>query len=308
MGRVPVDAVVAGEAHGSTSRASLTAWSLTSRTWGVTAKGAGKVDGARRTVPARLRDRAHLEADAGGGESQAQLGEGVDGDAERQQRRGQSLLRKAQVSRPDGMTALFVDGFARMVKAGRVQAPGARNEFAAFVRAPGLEALLKLFACVNTDSIWAPSPFTLDGRQMRQMLIQADVFEALASDVPTRAPGYEALEQQLHGAPIDPLAREMFEEVIIGDDDLRLRASVALTRVAALDAWLAARDRTWAPGDETGQFYRSIDLEFALAARRNLAAHPALVRVIDGVIAELEREAEEDRRHQAWRDRVFGRS
>jgi hypothetical protein len=43
-------------------------------------------------------------------------------------------------------------------------------------------------------------------------------------------------------------------------------------------------------------------------ARRNLAAHPALVRVIDGIIAELERETEEDRRHQAWRDRVFGRS
>lgn len=209
---------------------------------------------------------------------------------------------------PDEMTALFVDGFARMVKAGRIQATSARNEFATFIRAPGLEALLKLFACVNTDSIWASSPFTLDGRQMRQMLIQADVFEALAPDVPTRAPGYEALEQQLNGAPIDPLAREMFEEMIIGDDDLRLRASVALTRVAALDAWLAARDRTWAPGNETGQFYTSIDREFALAARRNLAAHPALVRVIDGVIAELEREAEEDRRHQAWRDRVFGHS
>lgn len=209
---------------------------------------------------------------------------------------------------PDGMTALFVGGFARMVKAGRVRAPGAPERLDAFIRAPGLEALLKLFARINTDSIWAPSPFTLDGRQMRQMLIQADAFEALAPDVPTRAPGYEALEQQLHAAPIDPLAREMFEEVIIGDDDLRLRASVALTRVAALDAWLAAHDRTWAPGDKTGQFDTSIDLEFALAARHDLAAHPALVRVIDGVLAELEREVEEDRRHQAWEDRVFGRS
>lgn len=209
---------------------------------------------------------------------------------------------------PDGVTALFVDGFARVVKAGRVLAPSARDEFAAFSRAPGLEALLKLFAYTNTASIWSPASFTLDGRKVRQMLIQADVFEALAPEVPTRAPGYEALEQQLLGAPIDPLAREMFEELIIGDDILRLQASVALTRLTALDAWLAARDRTWAPGNETGQFDTSIDLEFALAARSNLAAHPALVRVIDGVLAELEREVEEDRRHQAWRDRVFGRS
>lgn len=209
---------------------------------------------------------------------------------------------------PDGLTAQFVRGFARMVKAGRVLAPGASREFAEFAAAPALEALLKLFARINTDSIWWPSPFTLDGRQMRQTLIQADAFEALAPDVPTRAPEYEALEQQLHGAPIDPLAREMFEEVIIGDDALRLRASVALTRVAALDAWLTAHERTWAPGNETGQYYNSIDREFALAARRDLAADPALVRVIDDFIAEREREAEEDRRHQAWKDRVFRRS
>ena len=137
-----------------------------------------------------------------------------------------------------GLTAQFVAGFARMVKAGRVVAASAVDELAVFARAPELEALLKLFARVNTDSIWWSSPFTLDGRQMRQMLIQADVLEALAPDVPTRAPEYEALEQQLHAAPIDPLAREMFEEVIIGDDVLRLQASVALTRVAALDAWL----------------------------------------------------------------------
>ncbi len=209
---------------------------------------------------------------------------------------------------PDGLSALFVAGFARMVKAGRVLAPSARAEFAAFGHAPELEPLLKLFACVNTASIWSPSPFTLDGRQLRQMLIQADIFEALAPELPTRAPGYEALEQQLHGAPIDPLAREIFEELIIGDDILRLQASVALTRLAALDAWLAAHDRTWAPGTTTGQYDTSIDLEFALAARSNLAAHPALVRVIDGVLAGLEREVEEDRRHQAWRDRVLGRS
>lgn len=209
---------------------------------------------------------------------------------------------------PDGSTAQFVAGFARMVKAGRVVAHGALDELAVFARAPGLEALLKLFARVNTDSIWWPSPFTLDGRQMRQMLIHADAFEALAPEVPSRAPEYEALEQQLLGAPIDPLAREMFEDVIIGDEALRLRASVALTRVAALDAWLAAHERAWAPGNETGQYYTSIDLEFALAARRELAADPALVRVIDGVIAELEREAEEDRRQQAWEERVFGRS
>ncbi|WP_224195488.1 hypothetical protein [Nannocystis pusilla] len=209
---------------------------------------------------------------------------------------------------PDGLTAQFVIGFARMVKAGRVLAPNASTELAVFARGPGLEALLKLFARVNTDSIWAPSPFTLDGRQMRQMLIHADAFEALAPEVPTRAPEYEVLEQQLHAAPIDPLAREMFEDVIVGDDALRLRASAALTRVAALDAWLTAHARTWAPGNETGQYYTSIDLEFALAARRDLAADPALVRVIDGVIAEREHEAEEDRRQQAWEDRVFGRS
>lgn len=143
---------------------------------------------------------------------------------------------------------------------------------------------------------------------MRQMLIQADAFEALAPEVPTRAPGYEDLEQQLHAAPIDPLAREIFEEVIIGEDDLRLRASVALTRVAALDAWLAAQGRTWAPGDEAGQFDNEVDREFALAARRDLVAHPALVRVIDQVIARLKREAAEDRAQQAWEDRVFGRS
>jgi hypothetical protein len=210
--------------------------------------------------------------------------------------------------KPDGVTARFVDGFMRMIKAGRVRAPGASRELDAVLRAPGLEALLKLFARANTDSIGSVSTFTLDGRALRQMLIHAGAFEALAPDVPTRAPGYEALEQQLLRAPIDPLAREMFEEVIIGDDDLRLRASVALTRIAALDAWLAAGDRSWAPGDEAHQSDHVLDHEYALAARRDLAAHPALVRVIDGVLAELELEAEEDRRHQAWLDRIRGRS
>lgn len=208
---------------------------------------------------------------------------------------------------PDGLTALFVVGFARMVKAGRVLAPYATREFPAFARAPGLETLLKQFALVNTDSVRATSSFTLDGRPMRQMLIQADAFEALAPDVPTRAPGYEALEQQLQAAPIDPLAREMFEEVIIGDDALRLQASVALARVTALDAWLAARGLPWAPGDQLGQYDNPTDLEFALAARPGLAAHPALLRVIDDTIARLEREAEADREQEAWERRIRGR-
>lgn len=58
--------------------------------------------------------------------------------------------------------------------------------------------------------------------------------------------------------------------------------------------------RAWAPGDEVNQFDHVIDRELALAARHDLAAHPALVRVIDDVLAKLEQEAEEDREHEAW--------
>jgi hypothetical protein len=192
---------------------------------------------------------------------------------------------------PDFRTELFVSGFARMARAGRADAEGEPDEFARFSRAPGIDQLLRLFERVNTMSQWGDVPFTLDGCPLRQVLIHAGVFAALAPAArPTRAPEYEQLEAQLAAAPVAPQARELFEAVIIAPDEVRIAASVALAQLAAFTRWLEASGRQWSPASESGQFFASEDLEFAREARTRLAAIPELLPVIDGVIAELEAE------------------
>ncbi|WAS99270.1 hypothetical protein [Nannocystis punicea] len=195
---------------------------------------------------------------------------------------------------PDFRTELFVAGFARFVQAKRVEAGWARDELASFVRRPGIESLLYLFERVNTMSEWGEATFTLDGRSLRQVLIHAQVFTAVAPPVrPAQAPEYEALEQQLARAPVAPQAREMFEEIIIAADPVRVEASAALSQLTAFTRWLAAHQRRWSPAAETGQFGVLEDLEFAREALVKLDGSPKLLRVIERVLEELEEEARE---------------
>lgn len=196
---------------------------------------------------------------------------------------------------PDFRTALFVAGFAGFVRAGRVAAPGAREELADFTRAPTIERLLYLFERVNTMSPWRNIvPFTLDGCSLRQVLIHAGVFAALAPATPqTRPPDYEQLEDQLARAPVAAQARELFEAVIIESDAVRGAASVALRQLTRLDRWLEQHRRAWSPDCESGQFYPDDDLKFAREARTTLAGTPVLLSVVDRVIADLEAEPDD---------------
>ncbi|MFZ6184682.1 hypothetical protein [Nannocystis pusilla] len=195
---------------------------------------------------------------------------------------------------PDFRTELFVKGFARLVAAKRVDASGARQELGEFRRRPGIESLLHLFERVNTMSQWGEMQFTLDGCRLRQVLYHARAFTALAPLVtPAQAPEYEALEQQLARAPMAPQAREMFEEVIIADDAVRIAASAALSQVTAFSRWLVAHQRRWSPAAETGQFTARDDLGFAREALTKLDGHPKLLPVIEDVVAELEAEDRE---------------
>ncbi|MBL9103206.1 MAG: hypothetical protein JNL82_19830 [Myxococcales bacterium] len=192
--------------------------------------------------------------------------------------------------RPDFRTDLLVAGFVRCVKAGRVAAAGAPDEYAAFTRAPAVEPLLHLFERVNTMSRWGAMPFTLDGRQLRQVLVHADVFAALAPP-PARPqpPTHEELEQQLARSPLADQGREIYEEVIIAADAIRAAASSALTQLDRFDRWLIDSHKHWSPVAETGQFFPSDDLEFARAARTLLAGWPELQAVVDRVVVHLER-------------------
>ncbi|MFY0531785.1 hypothetical protein [Nannocystis pusilla] len=90
-----------------------------------------------------------------------------------------------------------------------------------------------------------------------------------------------------------PQAREMFEEVIIADDAVRIAASAALSQLTAFSRWLAVHQRRWSPAAETGQFTARDDLGFAREALRKLDAHPKLLPVIEDVLAELEAEERE---------------
>lgn len=194
--------------------------------------------------------------------------------------------------RPDFRTELFAAGFVGFVRAGRVAAPGAPDELAAFRRAPGVEALLELFERVNTMSQWGAMPFTLDGCQLRQVLFHAGVFGALAPDDPRPPPpSCEQLEDQLARAPVAPQLRELYEEIIIADDEVRLTASVALAQLGKLGEYLERQGEGWSPAAETGQFYCDDDLAFAREARARLAGTAELLPVIDRVIARLVEES-----------------
>lgn len=203
---------------------------------------------------------------------------------------------------PDELTAIFVSGFAWMARAGRVQAPSVPHLFAEFTRAPQLERLLKTFAQVNTDSAYCPMPFTLDGRQLRQVLIHAEVFAALAPVATrARAPEYEELEEQLARAPLAPQGRELFEEVIIGSDAARIRASAALSQLSDFDRRIAAVGRRWSPEARIDQLDNEIDLDIAREARARLGEFPELADVIDRAVVWLEAESAEDAEWEAWR-------
>lgn len=196
--------------------------------------------------------------------------------------------------RPDFRTDLLVAGFVRCIKAGRVAAAGAPDEYAAFTRAPGIERLLRLFERVNTMSRWGAMPFTLDGRQLRQVLVHADVFAALAPP-PARPqpPTHEELEQQLARAPLAEQGREIHEEIIIAADAIRAAATSALTQLARFDRWLLENGKHWSPVAETGQFCAPDDLKFARTARTLLARWPELQEVVDRIATRLEGECDE---------------
>lgn len=204
---------------------------------------------------------------------------------------------------PDELTATLVTGFARMARAGRVDASGEPRRYAEFTSAPQLERLLKLFAQVNTDSMYAPpTTFTLDGRALRQVLLHAGVVAALAPvAAPAGPPTYEELEEQLGRAPLAPQGRELYEELVIADDPARLRAGVALAQLGALDRRLAAGGWRWSPAAQTGQYDCEVDLEFAREARARTGDFPELRELIARTIARLEVEREEEaERERAW--------
>ncbi len=193
--------------------------------------------------------------------------------------------------RSDFRTDLLVAGFVRCIKAGRVVATGAPDEYAAFTRAPGIERLLSLFERVNTMSQWGVLPFTLDGRRLRQVLIHADVFTALAPpSAQPEPPTYEELERQLARSPLADQGREIFEEVIIAPDAIRAAGASALAQLSRLDRWLSDNHKHWSPVAESGQFCAPDDLKFARAAHVRLTRWPELQEVIDRVLLRLEGE------------------
>jgi len=195
---------------------------------------------------------------------------------------------------PDFRSELLVSGFVRFARAGRVAAPGSPDEYLQFTRGPTIERLLHLFERVNTMSQWGAVPFTLDGRPLRQVLIHAGIFAALAPPKrPARAPGYEELEEKLASAPVAAQARELFEEVIIGTDEVRSAASVALSQLTRVTRWLENHGKQWSPVVESGQYYASDDLEMAREAKVRLIRSNELVAVINRVIEALEEECAE---------------
>lgn len=195
---------------------------------------------------------------------------------------------------PDFRTDLFVAGFNHLLRADRIDARGEPGELASFKRRPTVETLLHLFERVNTMSQFGAVPFTLDGNQLRQLLLHADVFAAIApAAAPTAPPTYEQLEQQLADAPLAPQGRELLQEVIIAGDDVRGRASLALAQLTALARWLDAHGKDWTPRNDSGQYFAEQDLQFARAARRDLSGVHELQPVFDRVVTRLEREVEQ---------------
>lgn len=192
---------------------------------------------------------------------------------------------------PDLRTGSLVDGFARLARAGRISAPSVPDEFAEFTAAPTIDRLLRMFERVNTMSRWAPMPFTLDGRPLRQVLIHAGVFAALAPpEPPPQAPTAQQLAQQLAHAPVAPQTAELLADLLHAPDRDRTLASVALTQLTACTRWLERRRKRWSPASDSGQYDPVEDLRLARAARARLAAAPELLPAIDRVIAELEAE------------------
>jgi hypothetical protein len=192
---------------------------------------------------------------------------------------------------PDLLTGLLVDGFAGLARAGRISAPSVPDEFAEFTGAPTIDRLLRLFERVNTMSRWTPMPFTLDGCPLRQVLIHAGVFAALAPpESSPRPPTADQLAQQLARAPVAPQARELLADLRLAPDRGRLAASVALTQLTDCTRWLERRRKRWSPASDCGQYGPREDLRFARAARARLAAAPELLPVIDRVLADLETE------------------
>ncbi|MCU0657191.1 MAG: hypothetical protein MUF64_18600 [Polyangiaceae bacterium] len=192
--------------------------------------------------------------------------------------------------RLDFRTDLLVAGFVRCIKSGRVVA-SARDEYAAFSCAPSIARLLHLFERVNTMSKWGAMPFTLDGRQLRQILIHADVFTAIAPlTARPQPPTYEELEQQLVRSPLADQGREIFEEIIIADDVIRAAGASALTQLSCFDRWLNDNHKPWSPTAKTGQFCAPDDLRLARAAHHRLTRWPELQAVVDRVLLRLESE------------------
>lgn len=192
---------------------------------------------------------------------------------------------------PDFRTDLLVAGFATMAAAGRVDARSVPDEFAEFTRTPALAPLLQMFERATTMARHAPMTFTLDGRPLRQTLIHAEAFAALAPEnrLP-RAPSADDLAKQLARAPVAPQARELFAAVVRTDDATRTAASIALNQLGAVTDWLSARRRRWSPSTESGQYGPAEDLRFARRARGRLADAPELLAAVDREIDLLERE------------------
>ncbi|MDC0723176.1 hypothetical protein [Nannocystis bainbridge] len=200
---------------------------------------------------------------------------------------------------PDFRTDLFAAGFARFYKCGRADGPDVSHELREFSRQPDFGRLLHVFERVNTMSQWHAMEFTLDGLPLRQVLIHAEVFSTVApSEPPTRAPAFEAIEQQLAAAPVAPQAREMFEALIIADDPIRCQTAAALSQLAAFSRWLAERGKSWSPAPESGQYFVETDLEFAREARTTWAADPQVLSVVELVIQDLEEELAGGRRRR----------
>lgn len=193
--------------------------------------------------------------------------------------------------KPDFRTEMLVAGFARFARAGRVAADDVAGEFAEFTGAPDILGLLAMFERVNTMSQWNSMKFTLDGHPLRQVLVHAEVFAALAPVTRRpQAPTSEQLAAQLARSPMAPQARELYEQAFSASDAVRSAAGVALTQLTSVTDWLERRGLGWSPVVESGQFYPDDDLKFARQARVRLADAPELLPVIDRSIAEFERE------------------
>lgn len=132
---------------------------------------------------------------------------------------------------------------------------------------------------------------TLDGCPLRQILIHAEVFAAVAPcERLARTPAARELGEQLGRAPIAAQGRELLAPAVAADADLRGAVSVGLTRLAAFTRWLADRRRRWSPVAELGQFTRRDDLRFARAARARFADDPELAPILERILADLEHE------------------